>query len=135
MPGGGDHWRPTRLNQVLAVTVAAIYTEHHGRYGSPRVQMELRDRGQYSGRKRIARLMRIQGLRARLRRRYRTTTDSRHGALPVCPNLLARRFAVARPNTAWVTDMTYIWTLQGWLYLAVIIDLFSHRVVVDERAD
>ena len=61
---------------MLAVTVAAIYTEHHGRYGSPRVQMELRDRGQCSGRKRIARLMGIRGLRARPRRRYRTTTDS-----------------------------------------------------------
>ena len=88
-------------------------------------------------RKRIARLMRIQGLRARPRRRYRTTTDSRHG-LPVCPNLLARRFAVGQPNTVWVTDMTYIWTLQGWLYLAVIIDLFSRRVVgwsMSERID
>jgi transposase InsO family protein len=90
--------------------------------------MELRARGQRNGRKRIARLMRVQGLRARPRRRYRTTTDARHG-LPVAPNLLARRFAVAQPNTAWVTDMTYIWTPQGWLYLAVIIDLFSRRVV------
>jgi hypothetical protein len=127
----------TRQDQVLAVAVATIYAEHHGRYGSPRVQMELRDRGQCSGRKRIARLMRIQGLRARPRRRYRTTTDSRHG-LPVCPNLLARRFAVAQPNTAWMTDMTYIWTPQGWLYLAVIIDLFSRRVVgwsMSERID
>jgi transposase InsO family protein len=127
----------TREDQVLAVAVAAIYAEHHGRYGSPRVRMELRDRGQRSGRKRIARLMRVQGLRARPRRRYRTTTDSRHG-LPVCPNLLARRFAVAQPNTAWVTDMTYLWTPQGWLYLAVIIDLFSRRVVgwsMSERID
>ena len=127
----------TRQDQVLAVAVAAIYAEHHGRYGSPRVQMELRERGQRSGRKRIARLMRLQGLRARPRRRYRTTTDSRHG-LPVSPNLLARRFAVAQPNTAWVTDMTYLWTAQGWLYLAVIIDLFSRRVVgwsMSERID
>jgi putative transposase len=127
----------TREDQVLAVAVAAIYAEHHGRYGSPRVQMELRERGQRSGRKRIARLMRVQGLRARPRRRYRTTTDSRHG-LPVCPNLLARRFAVAQPDTAWVTDMTYLWTAQGWLYLAVIIDLFSRRVVgwsMSERID
>jgi transposase InsO family protein len=118
----------TRQNETLAAVVAAIYAEHHGRYGSPRVQMELRARGQRNGRKRIARLMRVQGLRARPRRRYRTTTDARHG-LPVAPNLLARRFAVAQPNTAWVTDMTYIWTPQGWLYLAVIIDLFSRRVV------
>ena len=127
----------TRQDQVLAVAVAAIYAEHHGRYGSPRVRMELRDRGQRSGRKRIARLMRVQGLRARPRRRYRTTTDSRHG-LPVSPNLLARRFAVVRPNTGWVTDMTYIWTPQGWLYLAVIIDLFSRRVMgwsMSERID
>ena len=127
----------TRQDQVLAVAVAAIYAEHHGRYGSPRVQMELRDRGQHSGRKRIARLMRAQGLRARPKRRYRTTTDSRHG-LAVSPNLLARRFAVAQPNTAWVTDMTYLWTAQGWLYLAVIIDLFSRRVVgwsMSERID
>ena len=127
----------TREDQVLAVAVAAIYAENHGRYGSPRVQMELRNRGQRSGRKRIARLMRLQGLRARPKRRYRTTTDSRHG-LPVCPNLLARRFAVAQPNTAWVTDMTYLWTAQGWLYLAVIIDLFSRRIVgwsMSERID
>lgn len=127
----------TREDQVLAVAVAAIYAENHGRYGSPRVRMELRERGQRTGRKRIARLMRIQGLRARPRRRYRTTTDSRHG-LPVSPNLLARRFAVAQPNTAWVTDMTYLWTAQGWLYLAVIIDLFSRRVVgwsMSERID
>ena len=127
----------TREDQVLAVAVAAIYAENHGRYGSPRVQMELRNRGQRSGRKRIARLMRLQGLRARPRRRYQTSTDCRHG-LPVCSNLLARRFAVAQPNTAWVTDMTYLWTAQGWLYLAVIIDLFSRRIVgwsMSERID
>jgi len=129
--------RRTRQDGTLAVAVAAIYAEHHGRYGTPRVRMELRDRGQRTGRKRIARLMRAQGLRARPKRRYRTTTDSRHG-LPVCPNLLARRFAVAQPNTAWVTDMTYLWTAQGWLYLAVIIDLFLRRVVgwsMSERID
>ena len=137
MPGAGGRWRArTRQDQALAVAVAAIYAEHHGRYGSPRVQMELRDRGQRSGRKRIARLMRAQGLRARPRRRYRTTTDSRHG-LPVCPNLLARRFTVAQPNTAWVTDMTYLWTaarlaLSGRDYRSV---LAPGSGLVDERAD
>ena len=129
--------RRTREDGTLAVAVAAIYAGRHRRYGSPRVRMELRERGQRTGRKRIAQLMRIQGLRARPRRRYRTTTDSRHG-LPVCPNLLARRFAGAQPNTAWATDMTYLWTAQGWLYLAAIIDLFSRRVVgwsMSERID
>jgi putative transposase len=87
----------TRQDETLTAVVAAIYAENHGRYGSPRVQMELRARSQRSGRKRIARLMRVQGLRARPRRRYRTTTDSRHG-LPAAPNLLARRFAVAEPQ-------------------------------------
>ena len=127
----------TRQDEILTVAVAAIYAENHGRYGSPRVQLELRARGQRSGRKRIARLMRAQGLRACPKRRYRNTTDSRH-SLAVSPNLLARCFAVAQPNTAWVTDITYLWTLQGWLYLAVIIDLFSRRIVgwsMSERID
>ncbi len=93
--------------------------------------------GRRSGRKWIARLMRAQGLRARPRRRYRATTDSRHGLL-IRPNLLARRFAAAQPNSAWVTDMTYPWTAQGWLCLAVINDLFSHQIVgwsMSERID
>jgi transposase InsO family protein len=115
-------------DQRLAVEIAAIYQEHRGRYGSPRVHVELRDRGYRTGRKRVARLMREQSLRARHRRRYRTTTDSRHG-LPISPNVLARQFIAAAPNRAWVTDITYIWTVEGWLYLAVMLDLFSRRVV------
>jgi transposase InsO family protein len=137
MPGASPVAARTRQDETLAAVAAAIYAENHGRYGSPRVQMELRERGQRSGRKRIARLMRAQALHARPRRRYRTTTDARHG-LPVAPNLLARRFAVAKPNTAWVTDMTSIWTPQGWLYLAVIIDRFSRRIAgwpMSERID
>jgi transposase InsO family protein len=78
------------------------------------VQIELRQHGLRSGRKPIARLVRAQGC-ARSKRRYRTTTDSRHG-LPISPNLLARRFTVTRPNTACVNDMTYLWTPRGWLF-------------------
>src|SRR5438105_3503015 len=88
-------------------------------------------------REELTRLMREQSLRARPKRRYRRTTDSRHG-LPVSANLLARRFTAAAPNLAWVTDITYIWTLEGWLYLAVMLDLFSRRVVgfaMSERID
>jgi putative transposase len=118
----------TQQDQRLAIAVAAIYTHSRGRYGSPRVHAELRQSGQRTGRKRVARLMRVQGLRARQPRRYRCTTDSGHG-LAIKGNLLARRFAVVEPNTTWVTDITYLWTLEGWLYLAVILDLFSRRVV------
>ena len=118
----------TRQDERLAIAVAAIYSQSRGRYGSPRVHAELRESGQRTGRKRVARLMRAAGLRARQPRRYRLTTDSRHG-LAIKDNLLAQRFAVLEPNSTWVTDITYLWTLEGWLYLAVILDLFSRRVV------
>ena len=118
----------TRQDQRLALEVSAVHAESRGRYGSPRVHAELRERGRRIGRKRVARLMRSAGLRARAHRRFRCTTDSRH-AMAIKDNLLARRFAVSAPNTGWVSDITYLWTLEGWLYLAVILDLFSRRVV------
>ena len=126
------HLRPpaarTQQDQRLGVEIQAIHAESRQRYGSPRVHAELRARGQRLGRKRVARLMRQQGLCARRRRRFRVTTDSKH-AFPVAPNVLARQFAVVAPDTAWVTDITYLWTREGWLYLAVILDLFSRAVV------
>jgi putative transposase len=115
-------------DQRLMLEVSAIHAESRHRYGSPRVHMELRDRGRRIGRKRVARLMRASGLRARAPRRFRATTDSGH-AMAIRGNFLARRFAVAQPNFGWVADITYLWTLEGWLYLAVILDLFSRRVV------
>jgi putative transposase len=118
----------TLKDQALGLEIAAIFRASRGRYGSPRVLAELRERGQHTGRKRVARLMRSAGLRARERRRLRCTTDSRHG-MAIKENLLARRFAVTKPNTSWVTDITYLWTFEGWLYLAVILDLYSRRVV------
>jgi putative transposase len=126
------HKRPVaerrRQDQRLALEVAAIHAESCGRYGSPRVHAELRERGQRIARKRVARLMRAAGLRARERRRFRCTTDAGHG-MAIKGNLLARRFAVSVPNSRWVSDITYLWTLEGWLYLAVVLDLFSRRVV------
>lgn len=122
----------------LGVEVAAIHAEFRGRYGSPRIHDELRDRGRRVGRKRVARVMRARGLRARGGRRRRPrTTDSRHG-LPVAPNLLARDFRTDEPNVAWVGDITYLPTAEGTLYLAVLLDLFSRRVVgyaLSERID
>jgi transposase InsO family protein len=115
-------------DQRLTLEVAAIHAESRGRYGSPRVHAELHQRGQRIARKRVARLMRAAGLRARARRRFRSTTDSQH-AMAIKDNLLARRFAVSAPNRGWVSDITYIWTCEGWLYLAIVMDLFSRRVV------
>ena len=118
----------TVADQRLGVEIQAIHAESRQRYGSPRVHAELHHRGQRLGRKRVARLMRQHGLCARRRRRFRVTTDSTHD-LAVAPNVLARQFAVAAPDTVWVTDITYLWTQEGWLYLAVILDLFSRAVV------
>ena len=117
-----------RDDQQLAVHVAAAHAASRRRYGSPRVYRELQAQGQAVGRHRVARLMREQGLRAREKRRFQRTTDSQHN-LPVAPNVLDRQFTVAAPNTAWVSDITYLWTREGWLYLVVILDLFSRRVV------
>jgi putative transposase len=127
----------TRQNQLLGLEIAAIFAESRGRYGSPRVHAELRDRGQRTGRKRVARLMRRAGLRARERRRFRHTTNSGH-EMAITGNLLARQFSVVQPDISWATDITYLWTLEGWLYLAVILDLFSRRVVgwaISERLE
>jgi len=120
--------RHIQEDQRLGLEVAAIYRESRGRYGSPRVHAELRERGRRIARKRVARLMQTAGLRARERRRLRCTTDSRHG-MAIRGNLLDRRFTMPTLNRGWVTDITYVWTLEGWLYLAVILDLFSRRVV------
>jgi putative transposase len=117
-----------QVDQRLGLEIQAIHGESRQRYGSPRVHAELRHRGHRPSRKRVARLMRQHGLCARRRRRFRITTDSRHNR-PVAPNVLGRQFAVAAPDTTWVTDITYLWTDEGWLYLAVILDLFSRAVV------
>jgi putative transposase len=117
-----------RQDQRLTLEVAAIHAQSRGRYGSPRVHAELHQRGQRIARKRVARLMRAAGLRARARRRFRSTTDSQH-AMAIKGNLLARRFATSAPNRSWVADITYMWTPEGWLYLAIVLDLFSRRVV------
>jgi transposase InsO family protein len=112
----------------LAVDIVAIHRRSRRSYGSPRIHRELRERGQRVGRKRIARLMKQRGIAARRKKRFRATTDSKH-SFPVAHNLLARDFTASAPNLAWVTDITYIPTHEGWLYLAAILDLFSRRVV------
>jgi len=88
----------------------------------------LRGRGFPACKKRVERLMRENDIRARHKRRYKVTTDSRHN-LPIAPNLLDRNFSPAAPNQVWTSDITYLWTDQGWLYLAIVLDLFNREVV------
>jgi len=113
---------------VLGREVEEAHVESRRTYGSPRVHAQLKAEGRRTSRKRVARLMREKGLVARRKKRGRRTTDSKHG-LPVAPNLLERDFTVEAPNRVWVTDITYVWTREGWLYLSAIVDLFA-RVVV-----
>jgi transposase InsO family protein len=111
----------------LAVEVTEIFNQKRKRYGSPRIQIELESRGQRHSRKRIARLMRAQGLCARSKRRFKKTTIVDPSAQPA-PNLLDRQFHQEEPNIVWVSDITYIWTLEGWLYLTAFLDLFSRII-------
>ena len=97
-------------------------------YGSPRMHEELVDLGYHCSENRVARLMRKNGIRARQARKFRVTTDSKHDN-PVAENVLDRQFDVGSPDRAWVSDITYVWTREGWLYLAVVIDLFNRMVV------
>jgi putative transposase len=125
---GRPESRRTREDAEVLIEIKAASEVGRGNYGSPRVHRELRAKGRRIGRKRVERLMRQEGIVARKRRRFRKTTDSNHKD-PIAPNVLAREFEAALPDTAWVTDVTYVWTQEGWLYLAAILDLFSRRVV------
>ena len=116
-------------DEALLVHISAVYAENRGAYGWPRIWRQLRRQGIRVGKLRVQRLMQQHGIQARGKRRFRvTTTASRHD-LPVAPNRLDRNFAVAAPNQAWVGDFTYVATGEGWLFLAVVIDLFSRKVV------
>lgn len=117
-----------RQDRVLAVAVGEAFHAGRGHYGVPRVQQELRRRGIRTSKRRTARLLRQQGLSARAARRRVRTTDSRHNE-PIAGNVLAREFRASAPNQKWAGDITYIPTAEGWLYLAVVLDLFSRRVI------
>jgi putative transposase len=112
----------------LVAAIEAIHAEVKGRYGSPRMTAELNARGHACSENTVARLMRDHGIRATAPRRFVRTTDSRHG-LPVADNILDRDFDPAGPNATWSADITYVPTADGWLYLAVVEDLFSRMIV------
>jgi putative transposase len=128
----GELSERARVDQDLTVRIQTVHRKSRRSYGSPRVHRELKGQGIHVGEKRVARLMRENEIRAKQTRKFRvTTTDSSH-AHPVAENVLNRKFSVTdiiAPNRVWVSDITYIPTAEGWLYLAVILDLFSRRVV------
>jgi transposase InsO family protein len=115
-------------NQKLVIKIKEVHNQSDRNYGAPRVSQALRAQGYSYNHKRIERLMRLNGIRAKQSKRYKVTTDSNHRH-PVAPNLLNRNFKAERPNEKWVSDITYIPTAEGWLYLAGVMDLYSRKIV------
>jgi transposase InsO family protein len=117
-----------RSNQLLLEQIEEVYRGSRCTYGSPRITAELRADGDSFGKNRVARLMRLNGIAAKTRRRFKVTTNSKHDH-PVAANLVNRRFKAEKPNRLWSSDITYIWTKEGWLYLSVVLDVYSRRIV------
>ena len=115
-------------NDDLTTKIHMEFNKHKGRYGSPRITKSLNKQGIESSRNRIAAIMKKEGLKAKQKRRFRKTTDSNHN-LPTAPNILSGNFECTVINSVWVSDITYIWTLEGWLYLCAILDLCSKKVI------
>lgn len=121
-------WFKEKTNDRLKEKIVYIYKQSRGTYGSPRIHRQLKKEGYHYNKKRIERLMKEIGLKAIQKRKFKRTTNSEHN-LPLKDNLLNRYFNVKEPDRAWASDITYIPTAEGWLYLAVIIDLYSRKVV------
>ena len=115
-------------NNKLRKQIRTVHRDSGESYGGPRVYQALKEHGESCSENRVARLMREDGLRAKTKQRFKATTNSKHD-LPVAPNLLNRDFSPEEPNQVYAGDITYIWTTEGWIYLAVVIDLFSRSVV------
>lgn len=125
---GGRPERKRLTDAQMLTLIQAIHVEFKGAYGSPRMVRELRARDYPASKGRVERLMQKNGIKAKHKRRFKVTTDSKHN-LPVAPNLLERNFTPAAPNQVWTSDITYLWTDEGWLYLAIVLDLFNREVV------
>lgn len=115
-------------NKLLDEKIISLFEKHHHRYGAPRLTDELKDQGETCSKNRVARRLKHLKLRAKAKKKFKVTTDSKHN-LPVAENILNRNFAANSPNQKWCGDITYIWTSEGWMYLAVVIDLYSRAVI------
>ena len=117
-----------KLNEDLDKKIASIFKKHQSRYGVNRITDELRENGEICSKNRVARRMRHLNLQAKARKKFKVTTDSKHN-LPVAQNILNRDFTAQAPNEKWCGDISYVWTEEGWMYLAVVIDLYSRSVI------
>jgi transposase InsO family protein len=117
-----------QANQKLLTEIKRVFEDEKRRPGSPRISRRLQEEGKPASRHRVAKLMKANGLRAKAAKKYKATTNSNH-SLPVAPNLLEQNFTADAPDQKWVSDITYIWTEEGWLYLAVVLELYSRRVI------
>lgn len=115
-------------DEALLKVIRKVHADSRRTYGSPRILRELKDFGIKCGKKRLERLMRENGIRAKTKKKFKVTTDSKH-SLPVCENIVARNFSPSASNQLWLGDITYIWTRQGWLYLAAVMDMYSRKIV------
>jgi putative transposase len=115
-------------NEKILMEIKESHKNSRRVYGSPRITDELQAKGIVCSRNRVARIMKVHGIFAKTAKKFKATTNSNHN-LPVAENLLNQNFTAEKPNTVWVSDITYIWTLEGWLYLAVILDLYSRQVI------
>ncbi len=115
-------------NEKILMGIRESHNNSGKAYGSPRITDDLREAGTMCGENRVARIMKANGIVGKAKKKFKATTNSRHN-LPVAENLLEQNFVAERPNTKWVGDITYVWTMEGWLYLAVILDLYSRQVV------
>ena len=131
---GFYHWagrepsRRAQANRTVDRRIREIFVQHRQRYGAPRITDALHDEGSACSENRVARRMRALGLKAIQAKKFKVTTDSNHSK-PVAPDLIEQDFSAAAPNQKWTSDITYVWTDQGWLYLAVVMDLYSRAIV------
>ncbi len=125
---GGKSSKREASNIALVKEIRVVYNHSKSTYGSPRIAKELNSKGVFTSKKRVAKLMRKEGIQSKIKKKYKATTDSNH-KYPVAKNILSRNFIVEELAKAWVSDITYIHTNQGWLYLTIILDLADRKVI------
>ena len=134
-PSGYYAWRNRpqsqreQKNQQLLTDIRMIHQKSRETYGSPRITQELRSCGEHCGENRVARMMQNNGIRAKTKRQFRIRTTQRRFSDPVAPNLVKQQFVAEHPNQLWSSDITYLWTREGWLYLAVVLDVYSRQII------